>query len=125
MLKKSITFMDYNDVERTMDFYFNLSKAEVAEMELSVSGGLVSMLNRIVQSQDNKAIVEIFKEIILKSYGEKSADGLRFVKSQELRDAFSQTEAYSILFIELATDSKAATDFINSIIPTPLPDAKG
>ena len=117
MLKKTITYPDYNGGSRTEDFYFNLTQAEVTDMELSVDGGLVEMINRIVAAQDGKQIIATFKDIILRAYGEKSPDGKRFVKSQELRDAFSQTEAYSILFMELATNADAAAAFINGIVP--------
>lgn len=117
MLKKTITYKDFNDVERTEDFYFNLTKAEVMEMEMSTTGGLAEMIQRIVAAQDAPAIIKIFKDLLLKAYGEKSPDGKRFVKTQELRDAFEQTEAYSILFMELATDDKKAADFINGIVP--------
>lgn len=117
MIKKTITYKDYNDIERTEDFYFNLSKAEVMEMELSTTGGLAEMIKRIVAAQDQPAIIKIFKDLILKAYGEKSADGKRFVKSDELAVAFSQTEAYSMLFMELATDADAAAQFVNGIVP--------
>lgn len=117
MLKKTVTYTDYNGVERTEDFYFNLSKAEAAEMELSVDGGLSRMLENIVKAKDNKQIINIFKEIILKSYGEKSQDGKRFIKSKEISEAFSQTEAYSEIFMELALNEKAATEFINGVLP--------
>ena len=117
MLKKPITYIDYNGNERTENFYFNLSKAELMEMELSISGGLSELINRVVNTQDTPTLIKIFKELILKSYGEKSADGKRFVKNPELTDAFCQTEAYSNLFIELATDSDAAAAFVNGIIP--------
>lgn len=120
MLKKTVTYMDYNGVERTEDFYFNLSKAEVAEMELSVEGGFSKMLEEIVKSNDNARILELFKEMVLKAYGEKSADGRRFVKSKELAEAFSQTEAYSEIFMELAMDEKAAAAFVNGIMPANL-----
>ena len=95
MLKRSITYTDYNGGTRTEDFYFNLTQAEVTEMELSVDGGLVEMINRIVAAQDGKQIIATFKDIILRAYGEKSPDGKRFIKNQELRDAFAQTEACS------------------------------
>ena len=120
MLKKTVTYVDYNGVERTEDFYFNLSKAEVAEMELSVEGGFSKMLEEIVKSNDNVRIVELFKQMVLKAYGEKSADGKRFVKSKELSEAFSQTEAYSEIFMELALDEKAAAGFVNGIMPANL-----
>ncbi len=117
MLKKTITYTDYDGNERTEDFYFNLTKAEITEMELSHDGGLTKLIEKIVAEQDSKRIVEIFKDLILRAYGEKSPDGKRFVKNQELRDAFAQTEAYSDLFMELATDAEAAVAFVNGIIP--------
>ena len=117
MIKKTITYADYNGVERTEDFYFNLSKAEIMEMELSTTGGLAEMIQRIVAAQDQPAIIKIIKELILKAYGEKSPDGKRFVKSDEISTAFAQTEAYSQLFMELATDADAAAKFVNGIVP--------
>ena len=118
MIKKTIKFVDYNGNEREEDFYFNLTKAELTEMELSTEGGMEQLIRKIVSEQDNKKIVEMFKKIILKSYGEKSPDGRRFIKSQELSDAFAQTEAYSELFMELATDADAAAAFVNGVVPT-------
>lgn len=117
MLKKTITYIDYDGIERTEDFYFNLTKAEVAEMEMSSHGGMERLLQQIAMTQDRKRLVELFKEIILKSYGEKSMDGRRFIKSKELSEAFSQTEAYSELFMQLATDTEAASKFINGVMP--------
>lgn len=117
MIKKSITYTDYNGVERTEDFYFNLTKAEVMEMELSTTGGLAEMIQRIVAAKDQPAIIKIFKDLILKAYGEKSLDGKRFMKSEEIRIGFEQTEAYSQLFMELATDADAAAKFVNGIVP--------
>ena len=118
MLKKTITYVDYNENKRTEDFYFNLTRAEITEMEIGEVGGMTQMLNKIIALQDNRRIVEVFKELILKAYGEKSPDGKRFIKSQELREAFAQTEAYSELFIELSTDADAAVAFVNGIIPS-------
>lgn len=120
MLKKTVKYVDYNGVERVEDFYFNLSKAEVAEMELSVEGGFSKMLQEIVNSKDNVRIVQLFKEMVLKAYGEKSQDGRRFVKSKEISEAFAQTEAYSEIFMELALDEKAAAAFVNGIMPANL-----
>lgn len=120
MLKKTIKYVDYNGNEREEDFYFNLSKAEVTEMELSVDGGLSNMLETLVKTKDNKQIVNLFKEIILKSYGEKSLDGKRFIKSKELSEAFAQTEAYSELFISLALNEDEAANFIKGILPADL-----
>lgn len=117
MLKKKITYTDYNGAERTEDFYFNLSKAEIMEMEMSTSVGLAETIEKIVAAQDVPAIIKIFKELVLKAYGEKSPDGKRFIKSNEIATAFSQTEAYSQLFMELATDADSASEFVNGIIP--------
>jgi hypothetical protein len=117
MLKKTMTYIDYDGNERVEDFYFNLTKAELAEMQMSESGGLAKMLEKIVAEKDSKRIVEIFKDLVLKSYGEKSSDGKRFIKTQELRDAFSQTEAYSDLFMELASSAEKASAFVNGVVP--------
>ena len=117
MHKETITYVDYNGTERTEDFYFNLTKAEIMEMEMSTAGGLAEMINRIVAAQDAPAIIKIFKDLVLKAYGEKSADGKRFIKSEELSTAFSQTGAYDQLFMKLATDSEAAANFVNGIVP--------
>ena len=122
MLKKKVTYTDYNGVERTEDFYFNLSKAEIMEMELVTTGGFAEMIQKVVAAQDAPTIVKIFKDLVLKAYGEKSADGKRFIKSDEIVAAFSQTEAYSQIFMELATDADAATKFINGIIPKDMAD---
>ena len=124
MLKKNIKYVDYDGNDRAEDFYFNLNKAEIVELELGTTGGLTKTLEKIVQEKDNKRIVEYFKAIILKAYGEKSADGRRFIKSQELRDSFEQTEAYSELFMELSSNAKAAADFISGIVPKEAADAE-
>lgn len=125
MLKKTITYTDYNGNERTEDFYFNLTKAECMEMELSTTGGLEDMVKRIVAAQDMPALIKIWKKLVLKAYGEKSPDGKLFLKEDEngrpLYNKFKQTEAYSNLFMELSTDDKAAAAFVNGIIPK-LPD---
>lgn len=121
MLKETIKYTDFNGVEREEDFYFNLTKAEITEMEMSVDGGLVERINKIVQAKDAKEIVKIFKTIVLDAYGEKSADGRRFIKTPELREAFSQTMAYSNLFMELATNDVKAAAFIKGIMPKETP----
>ena len=117
MLKKIITYTDYNGVERTEPFYFNLSKAELMEMELGVTGGMTEMLDKIIAAKDAPSLMKTFKEMIMKAYGVKSDDGKRLIRSEELSIAFTQTEAYSVLFMELITDDKAAADFVNGIIP--------
>ena len=120
MLKKTINYTDYNGNERTEDFYFNLTEAEILEMEMSKTGGLAESIQRIVQAQDIPAIIKVFKDLVLRSYGVKSPDGKRFIKSDELCEEFSQTEAYSQLFMELATNAEAAAAFVNGIIPADL-----
>ena len=121
MLKKNIKYTDYNGVEREEDFFFNLSQAEIMEMEMGTTGGLAEMIQQIVQTKDSPKIIKVFKDIILKSYGEKSADGKRFIKKDatgaSLADGFAQTEAYSQLFMELALDADAAAKFITGIVP--------
>jgi len=121
MLKKTVTYEDYNGTERTEDFYFNLNKAEITEMELGTTGGLSEMIKKVVATQDAPAIIKIFKDLVLKAYGEKSADGRRFIKiapdGHRLADDFAQTEAYSQIFMELAFDADAAAKFVNGIVP--------
>lgn len=119
MVTKTITYVDYNGTERTEDFYFNLTKAEAMEWEMSKAGGLAELIKKVVAAQDMPTLISLFKELILKSYGEKSLDGKRFIKSKEISEAFSQTEAYSQLFMELATDADKAAAFVNGIVPSP------
>lgn len=120
MIKEPITYTDYNGVTRTEDFYFNLTKAEVMELEMSTKGGLAEMIQRIVAAQDQPAIIKVFKDLIIKAYGVKSPDGKRFIKNQEVVDEFVQTEAFSELFMKLATDADAAAKFVNGIVPSDL-----
>lgn len=117
MIKKTITFDDFNGDSRTESFYFNLTKAEIMEMEMGTQGGLTEMIQRIIETRNMPEIMKVFKELIIKSHGEKSADGRQFVKNKEITDAFVQTEAYSEIFMELATDSDKASEFVNGIIP--------
>ncbi len=116
MLKKTIKYTDYNGVEREEDFYFNLTRTELVEMNFSAEGGLEAYITKIIQAQNGKEILAALKTLITKAYGEKSLDGKYFVKSPELSKAFSETEAFDILFMELATNAKAAADFVNSVI---------
>ena len=117
MLKKTITYTDYNGVERTEDFYFNLTQAEVVEMEMGTTGSFSEMLKRIINAKELPTLIAIFKDIVLKAYGQKSIDGKRFIKSKEIANEFEQNPAYSVLFMELATDADAASDFVKGILP--------
>lgn len=117
MLTKAITYTDYDGESRTENFYFNLTKAELAELNLTTDGGLQNLLQRIIDSKNVPEIIKWFKKIILMAYGEKSPDGRRFIKNEKLTEEFVQTEAYSELFIELLNDEKAAADFVNGLLP--------
>lgn len=124
MLKREIAYTDYNGVERKESYYFNLTVAEVTVMQMSEAGGYAEMLQRIIDSRDGATIMRTIEEFILKSYGEKSPDGRQFIKDEKLSNAFKQTPAYSILFMELVTDAKAAADFVNGVIPKAAPKAE-
>jgi hypothetical protein len=117
VLKKTITYEDFNGETVSEDFFFHLSKAELVELELSHEGGLSESLKRIVDAEDGKGIIQEFKNIILTAYGKRSDDGRRFIKNQAMREEFESTEAYSALFIELVTNTDAAIEFVNGVIP--------
>lgn len=123
MIKKSITFVDYNGQEITEDFYFNLNKAELIKMQFDVNGAYSAFIERISNERDIKQLGEEFRKIILNSYGKKSDDGRIFRKSQELRDDFEQSEAYATLYMELITDSDKASEFVKGILPKDLQGA--
>lgn len=125
MLKKTVTYKDFNDEEVTEELFFHLSKAELIELEMSHSGGLSEALKRIIAAEDGKAIIAEFKNIILGAYGKKSPDGRRFIKNQAIREEFESSEAYSTLFMELVTDTQAAIDFINGIVPRDMVEQVG
>lgn len=116
MFKKVIKFEDFNGTSREETFYFNLSKAELMEMELSTQAGVEEMIRMLIATKDNAKIMQIFKDLILKSYGIKSEDGTRFIKSKELREAFEQSNAYSELFMEMITNPDVQAAFINGVI---------
>lgn len=117
MLKKTITYTDYDGLERTEEFRFNLTKAELVNMELTTAGTFSETMKRIIAEKDIIRIAKLFKELLLKSYGVKSDDGKRFIKSQELSEAFSQTEAYSDLYIELLSNPEEAAKFFAEVAP--------
>ena len=118
MIKKTITYTDYNGVSRTEDFWFNLSTAELMKMELGTRGGFSEMMTRIVQANDVPTMMKVFDDFIRKSYGQKSPDGKRFIKSEDITEEFCEREAYSNLFMEFITDTDKAIEFMNGIVPT-------
>lgn len=120
MIKKTVTYKDFDGNERTEDFYFHLTEQELTEWELSVDGGLSGVLTRIINSKDNKKIIEIFKDLLIRSYGVKTPDGRGFIKNEEVLNDFKYTQAFSDIYMELATDDKAASEFVNGIIPESL-----
>lgn len=120
MYKKTITYTDFNGVERTEDFYFHFTKAELMDLNLSTDGGLLEIIKTIVKAKDTPELVKLFKKTILLAYGIKSEDGRRFKKSDEIREDFLSTEAYSEIYMQLATDADEAAKFINGVLPADL-----
>lgn len=125
MFKRTETYTDYNGVERTEDFYFNFTETELTELEIGTAGGLAETVRVLINAKDVKAIIAIMKDLVFKAYGEKSSDGRRFIKSEEISKAFSETEAYNQIFMDLATNAEAAAAFINGIIPSKLRERVG
>lgn len=122
MLKKTITYTDYDGVQRTEDFYFNLSKAEITEMELSMEGGMRAYIQKIIAAKSQLALVTLFKEIVMKAYGKKSADGRLFMKNDAIRAEFEAHPAYSMIYMDLVTDEAKASAFVNGIMPADMPN---
>lgn len=120
MIKETITYVDYNGVERTEDFYFHLTKADVTKMELGVKGGLSELIKRVIAADDTPTVISIFEDLIKRSYGVKTPDGRGFLRRPEDLEMFMATEAYSILFMKLSTDAKAASRFVNGVVPPDL-----
>lgn len=120
MFKKTVTYTDYDGLERTEDFYFDLSKSELIKMEASEAGGYTSMLNKIIAAKDGNVIIRVFSDLLYKAYGEKSPDGKRFMKSDAISDAFVHSAAYDVIFMELVTDADKAAEFANKIMPKDL-----
>lgn len=117
MLKKTITYTDYDGMERTEDFWFNLSKTELTKLDAELPGGVLGVLRKIIDKKDRKALVDFIETLILRSYGEKTLDGKRFVKTPEMAEEFMQTPAYDELFMSILSDTDSQTSFINGIIP--------
>lgn len=117
MLKKTITYTDYDGMERTEDFWFNLSKTELTKLDAELPGGVLGVLRKIIDKKDRKALVDFIETLILRSYGEKTLDGKRFVKTPEMAEEFMQTPAYDELFMIILSDTDSQTSFINGVIP--------
>lgn len=117
MIKKTITYVDFNDVQRTETFYFNYSQAELLEMEMSIDGGFVERVKRIIDAKDAPSLVKLWKKFVIDAYGVKSDDGRRFIKNDEVRAAFVECPAYSAIFMELATDDVAGAEFVKGVVP--------
>ena len=117
MLKKTITYTDYDGMERTEDFWFNLSKTELTKLDAELPGGVLGVLRKIIDKKDRKALVDFIETLILRSYGEKTLDGKRFVKTPEMAEEFMQTPAYDELFMGILSDTDSQTSFINGVIP--------
>lgn len=123
MLTKTIKYKDFNGQDKVKNFYFNLSKSELAEMDLVEKAGIEQTIKKMINEDDRENIVKLFKKLVLRAYGVKSADGERFEKSDELRAAFEQHPAYDVLFMELISSEKAMSDFINAVVPSEVSEA--
>lgn len=123
MFVKEISYTDYNGNQKSKKYYFNLTKSELTEMDLTTVGGMRSFIDRITNSQDQAELIKLFKELILKAYGVKSDDGEKFMKGGDITTSFEQSMAYDAYFMELATNEKAAIEFVNGIMPRDLVEA--
>jgi len=117
MYVKEMEYTDFNGVTRKEKFYFNLTKAEILDLELGKAGGLTEYIRKIIEAQDTPTIMSLFKSLLLKSYGVKSDDGRRFIKNDQVREEFEQTQAFSDLYMLLALNDEEASKFVNAIVP--------
>lgn len=124
MLKITKTYEDWNGMERTEDFYFNLSEAEITELQIGTVGGFAETIEKIINAKDQSELIKIFKDLVLMSYGEKTADGRHFRKNDEVKNGFVDNPAYSIIFMELVSDAEKAAEFINGIMPKSIDKAE-
>lgn len=118
MFKKKITYTDFNGQERTEDFYFNLSRSELIMLESTTPGGYAAMLQRIIDSKDQRQLMNEFTNLIKMSYGVKSDDGKHFIKNDEVVNDFLNSAAFDQMFLEFFTDDNAASDFANGVLPS-------
>ena len=122
MLKKTVTYTDYNGIERTESFYFHYSEAEILDMEMSVEGGLAERIQRIIDAKDQTSLMKEIKKFVLDAYGVKSDDGRRFMKNDEIRTSFVENPAYSEIWLELLSDEQIASEFVNQVVPENMKD---
>lgn len=119
MFKITKTYKDYDGNEMTNDFYFSLSQQEIVELNFTSPGGLIRYIESIQKTNDGGEIIGFFKKILLASYGQKVFDpkfGTRFSKLPEYVEQFVSTRAFSMIYMDLATDAKLAADFIRGVV---------
>lgn len=117
MIKLTRTYEDYNGVEKTEDFYFHLSEAELLDMEMETEGGFIDTIKKISNAKDMPQLIKLFKKLLLKSYGEKTPDG-GFLKNEEILTRFTSKKVYSDIYVELATNDDLAAEFVNKVVPS-------
>lgn len=117
MIKKTVTYKDLNGKERTETFYFHYFESEIMDMEMSEEGGLAERIQRIIDAKDQASLLKVIKKFVVDAYGIKSDDGRRFIKSQEVKDAFVECPAYSKIYMELLTNDELAAEFVNKVVP--------
>lgn len=122
MIKKTVTYTDYNGVERTESFYFHFSEAEILDMEMSTEGGFAERVQRIVDAKQQTELLKVIKKFVYDAYGVKSDDGKRFIKNDEVKTAFIESPAYSKIFMEMLGDDKIAAEFVNGVVPANMKD---
>ena len=118
MLKKTVTYTDYNGIERTEAFYFHYNEAEILDMEMSTEGGFAERIQKIIDAKDQVSLMQVIKKFVIDAYGVKSEDGKRFIKNDDVRTEFLESPAYSQIWMELVMDDEIAADFINNVIPS-------
>lgn len=117
MIKKTVTYEDYNGENRTETFYFHFTEAEILDMEMSTEGGFAERIQRIIDAKDQSALMKLIKKFVIDAYGVKSPDGKRFIKNDEVKAAFLECPAYSDIFMDMVTDDKLAAEFVNGVVP--------
>lgn len=122
MIKKTVTYKDLNGNDRTESFYFHFYESEILEMEMSVEGGFAERIQRIIDAKDQPSLIREIKKFVLNAYGVKSDDGKRFIKNDDVKDAFVQSPAYSKIFMELVMDDKVASEFVKGVVPAEMSD---